>query len=96
MKLTKCVVRRGGATATSWTREPGSSARVLPFSSGGLEYETGIVTATSIPSKGGGITEIEIIVSSENFHILMEAMLRAEKNTATQAFAKAILATAKG
>ncbi|MFB4375974.1 hypothetical protein RAC92_20635 [Agrobacterium sp. CR_3] len=95
MKLTKSLVRRGGATATTWTRERGSTVKVVPFSEGYTDYKKGIIITTSIPSKGGGVTEVEIISSSEVFGSIVEAMMRADQKSTTEAFARAVLTVAK-
>ena len=70
--LKRARVKRGGATANSWTLEAKSEVTVRTGSDPGW-----IHVRTDIPSKGGGTTDIELDIPRAEFQKLFTAMLKA-------------------
>jgi len=91
LKLIHSLVRRSGATATTWTREASSVVKVTSFSQAYAGFKCGIILGTSIPSKGGGTTEIEIIISHQEYSRIMQAMMCADSEKTTEGYAEAVL-----
>jgi hypothetical protein len=72
---------RSGETARHWTNDCHKEK---------LTHGTDKVVFTlSMPSKGGGVTEVQLQVTSESFESLAQSMRDANENAATRAFASA-------
>jgi hypothetical protein len=69
---------RSGKTAPHWTDDCYKEK---------LTHGTDkIIFTLSMPSKGGGVTEVKLQVTSESFEALAESMLDANYNAAVRAF----------
>jgi hypothetical protein len=44
-----------------------------------------------MPSKGGGVTEVKLEVTSESFDAVVKAMIAADRDAAIRAFGAALL-----
>lgn len=68
MKLQNSLVRRGGKTSSTWS---GNTERILAYTDNkGLRFRF------SIPSKGGGETDIQLSVGNEDMAELLKALAR--------------------
>jgi hypothetical protein len=73
--------RRSGETARHWTEDCYKEM---------LMYGTDKIFFTlSMPSKGGGVTEVQLLVTTESFGAIARSMLNANYNAAARAFVSA-------
>ena len=75
-KLKNSTVRRGGATASRWTKEPDADPLVEPS-----KDERSIELRFSVPSKGGGTLDLQLTVGRKDFGKLFEAMMKSGGNS---------------
>ena len=78
-KLAAAQVFRSGRTARTWNHE--TDKVELGTGANGLEVRF------SLSSKGGGITEVQVTIGSEDFAVLTAAMTSADRVSATREMA---------
>ena len=82
INLSATTVYRGGRTARVWA---GETKRVAL-----AHYKDGAAFSFSLPSKGGGITEICMEVGSADFRHIVSTLLRGDRRTAMREMASAL------
>jgi len=73
---------RSGETSRTWSYDPYSEKIVTRHNR--LDFEF------SMPSKGGGVTEVSLQVSPDSFEDVAKAMLTADEDAAIRAFGTAL------
>ena len=75
---------RSGETSPHWSHDPYGEKIVTRFDR--LDFEF------SMPSKGGGVTEVSLRIAPESFAEVARAMLTADEDAAIRAFGEALAA----
>jgi hypothetical protein len=76
---------RSGETARHWSDDP--------FNEELIPEIDGISFRFKMPSKGGGVTDVKLSVTSENFDATAKAMIAGSRDAAIRAFCAALLAS---
>jgi hypothetical protein len=76
---------RAGLTATDWSSDPYDERLIAPQQSNCFKFHL------KMPSKGGGVTEVELRISSESFTSVAEAMMAVNEDAAIRAFGAALV-----
>jgi hypothetical protein len=75
---------RSGETARYWSSDPYDRKLV--------QEADGIAFYLKMPSKGGGVTDVKLSVTSESFDTVAKAMIAVDRDVAIRAFGAALLA----
>ncbi|MET3891068.1 hypothetical protein ABIE41_002144 [Bosea sp. OAE506] len=83
------TAKRSGLTALTWSTDP---SRVGLSAPGPFEDHPGHIRLDfSMPSKGGGITQVRLEITGESFERLAIAMIKVDREAALRAFGSALL-----
>jgi hypothetical protein len=74
---------RSGETSPKWSFDP--------YDEKLTHKDDQILFTFSMPSKGGGVTEVQLEVTSESFDAVAKAMIAADMDAAIRAFGAALL-----
>ena len=78
-KLTAAKVFRAGRTARAWNHETNAVDLASEKEAVRLKFD--------LSSKGGGITEVRVIIGPDDFSVMVAAMAKADRTRALQAMA---------
>ncbi|WP_146119524.1 hypothetical protein [Phyllobacterium phragmitis] len=90
-RLEQSLVQRRGVTSTYYTYERDAKITAVGYRPSNHRPSPGIKLGTSIASKGGGVTCVDLFIDRADFLAIVLEMFSADKRATMKAFANAFL-----